>query len=67
MIGRVIERTGETVLTWGAMYKAVAHSVFLYKTQSWVVTGGMLKFLTTFQNRAARCTMGIIEKHGAGV
>ena len=30
MKARFLERTGETVQAWGAMYKVVSHSVLLY-------------------------------------
>ena len=48
------------------MYKAVAQSVLLYGSESWVVTGDMLKFLTVFHHRAARRITGMTEKRGAG-
>ena len=34
MILRVLKRTGAPVWAWGAMYKAVAHSVILYGSKS---------------------------------
>ena len=39
MIVRVIERTGATVRSRGAMHKAVAQSVILYDIENWVMTG----------------------------
>ena len=66
MISRVMESTGATVRARGAMYKAVAHSVLLYVSKSWVVTGYMLKVLTSFHHQAARRIMGMTEKLGAG-
>ena len=63
---RVLERTGATVRARGAMYKAVAQSVLLYRSNSWVVTREMLKVLTAFYHRAARRITGMIAKHGAG-
>ena len=38
MVVRVLEKTGATVRTRGAMYKAVVQSVLLYVSKSWVVT-----------------------------
>ena len=42
---RVLERTVVTVRSQGAIYKAVAQSVLLYGSESWVVTGDILKVL----------------------
>ena len=39
MLARVIESMGATVWARGAMYKAVAQSLLLYDSNSWVVTG----------------------------
>ena len=66
MVERVLERTGETVRARGAMYKAVAQSVLLYGSKSWVVTGEMLKVLEGFHHRAERRITGLTVKHGAG-
>ena len=38
----------------GMMYKAVYQSVLLYGSDSWVVTGEMLKFLEGFHHQVAR-------------
>ena len=65
MIARVLERTGSTVQVQGAMYKAVAQSVLLYGSESWVVTGEMLKVLTEFHHRASRRITGMMAKRGA--
>ena len=59
MISRVLERTGETVLARGAMYKVVAQSVLLYGSERWVVIGEMIKVLTGFNHRAARRITGM--------
>ena len=53
MVVRVIERMGATVRDHGMMYKAVAQLVLLYGSESWVVTGEMLKVLERFRHRAA--------------
>ena len=36
------------------LYKSVAQTVLLYGSESWVVTGAMLKFLEGFQHREDR-------------
>ena len=66
MIERVLKSTGSTVQSQGAMYKAVAQSVLLYGSESWVVTGEVLKVLTAFHHRAARRITGMTAKRGAG-
>ena len=48
MIERILERTGATVRSRGAMYKAVAQSVLLYGSKRWVLTGEMFKVLEGF-------------------
>ena len=53
MVARVLERAGSAVRAWGAMHKAVAQSVLLYGSKSWVVTGEMLKVLEWFHHWAA--------------
>ena len=45
MMVRVLVNTGVIVRSCGVMYKAVSQSVLLYGSESWVVTGDMLKFL----------------------
>ena len=66
MVVRFMERTGETVRTWGSMYKAVEKLVLFYGRKSWVVTGEILKVLEGFHHRAARRIMGMTAKRGAG-
>ena len=50
---------------WVEMYKTVAQSVLLYGSNSWVVTGEMLKVLTAFHHQAAQQITGMTEKRGA--
>ena len=45
MIERVLAKTGATVHARGMMYKAVAQSMLLYRSEIWVVMGKMLKVL----------------------
>ena len=49
MITRVLTKTGATVRACGVMYKSVDQLVLLYGSESWVVTGEMLKVLEGFQ------------------
>ena len=50
----------------GSIYKAVAKSVLLYGSKSWVVTREMLKVLTVFHHRVARQITGMTAKRWAG-
>ena len=48
------------------MYKAVTQSVLLYISESWVVTGEILKVLKAFHHRAVQWITGMTAKCGAG-
>ena len=65
MISRVSTNTGATVQVHGMIYKAVTQSVLIYGSESWVVTGVMLKVLEVFHNRLDRHITGIMEKRVA--
>ena len=66
MIARVMAKTGATVRKWGMMYKAATQSVLLYGSESWVVTGDILKVLEGFLHRAARRITEMTAAHGEG-
>ena len=66
MIERVLERTGATMQDWGATHKAVVQLVLLYGSESWVVTGDIIKVLTAFHHQAAQRITGMTAKRGAG-
>ena len=66
MLSRVMERTGATMRSWGAIYKAVAQLVILYGSKIWVVTGNILKVLEEFHHRASRWITGLTAKRGSG-
>ena len=53
MVARMMETTGATKQSRGAIHKTVAQLVLLYGSESWVVTGEMLKVLERFRHRAA--------------
>ena len=46
----------------GMLYKSVVQLVLLYWSESWVVTGSMLKLLEGFHHRVVRSIMGITER-----
>ena len=48
------------------MYKAVGQFMILYRSNSWVVTGVMLKVIEGFHHQAARRIKGMTKTSGAG-
>ena len=50
----------------GMIYKAVDQAVLLYVSESWVVTGAMLKLLEGFHQWAARRITWTTETREAG-
>ena len=58
MIARVLVKMGAMVRAQGMIYKAVDWLVLLYVSDSWVMTGAMLKVLEGFHHRAARRITG---------
>ena len=65
MIAMMLESTGVMVRACVAMYKAVAQSVLLYDSKSWMVTVGILKVLAEFHHRAARWITGMTAQREA--
>ena len=59
MISKVLINTGAKVRACGMIYKVVAQTVLLYGSDSWVVTGEMLKVLEGFHHRVARKIAGM--------
>ena len=45
---------GTTVQAQEMMYKALVQTVFLYRSDSWLVTDAMLKLLEKFHHRFSR-------------
>ena len=54
VISRVLTKIGATVRARGMVYKAMEQFVLLYSSESWVVVGGVLKFLEGFHHQVAR-------------
>ena len=48
VVGKVVSKTGSTVQDRGVLCKSVVQLVLLYGSESWVVTGEMLKVLEGF-------------------
>ena len=55
-----------TVCDHGMVYKVVAQSVLLYVSESWVVTGEMLKVLEGFCHQATRKITGMMVTRDVG-
>ena len=49
-----------TVQACGILCKAVSQMVLLYRSESWVVTGAILKVLEGFHHRAAQRIAGMM-------
>ena len=47
-----------TVRVWAVLYKLVVHTVLLYGSEIWVVTGEMLKVLEVFHHWVSRGILG---------
>ena len=54
MISKVLTKIWETARYCGMLYKLVTQMVLLYGSESWVVTGEMLKVFEGFYHRADR-------------
>ena len=50
MAGKVVLKTGEMVRARGIMYKAVVQSMLLHRSESWMVTGAILKVIEGFNH-----------------
>ena len=66
MVARMMETTGATKQSRGAIHKTVAQLVLLYGRESWVMKGGLLKVLEGFHHRPERRIPGLTVKRGAG-
>ena len=66
IIARVMAKTVSTVRGQGVMYKVMSQPLLLYGSDSWVVTGGMLKFLEVFHHGVTMCIKGMMATRGAG-
>ena len=59
MVGKLVSKTGATFQARGILYKTVVQSVLLYGSESWVVTGEMIKMLEIFDHQVARRITGM--------
>ena len=63
MVGKVVVKTVATVQDKVMLYKAVVQLVFLYGSDSWVLTGDMLKVLEVFHNHITGRIAGMRVQH----
>ena len=63
MAGKVVSKMGETVQARGILYKLSIQSLLLYGSDSWVVTGDILKVMEVFHNRVERSITGMTARH----
>ena len=54
MVRKVVLKTEAKVQSMGKIYNTLVQSVLLYRSESWVVTGEMLKVLEGFHHRLDR-------------
>ena len=66
MVGKVAQKIGEMVRMRVMLYKSVLQSVLPYESESWVVTGAMLKVLEVFHHRVARIITGMALQRMTG-
>ena len=62
MVRKVAKKTGATVQAQVMMYKSVAQSVLLYGSNSWVMTGSMLKLIDVLCHWVARRIVGMMVR-----
>ena len=62
MVAKVLTKAGAVVHTWKIMHKAVVKKVFLYGSESWVVTGYMFTVLEGFHHWVDRKIVGKIDR-----
>ena len=63
MLGKVATNTGATVWARGVLYMTAVQLVLLYGSESWMITGDMLKVLGGFHNWVSRSITGITARH----
>ena len=55
---RVINKMGTTVQDREMLYKVVFHTVLLYRSESWMIMGELMKVMEAFHHRIARRIIG---------
>ena len=67
MILKVLTKMGAMVQAHGMLYKAVEQMVILYGSESWVVTGAILKVLEGFHHRSSWRIAGMVDQRAEDV
>ena len=55
---RVLEKMYRTVQDREMLYKVVLHNVLLYRSESWMIMGELMKVMEAFHHRIARRIIG---------
>ena len=63
MVRKVVLKTEAKVQSMGKIYNTLVQLVLLYRSESWVVIGEMLKVLEGFHHRVARRIMGMMAQN----
>lgn len=58
LVSRILEKEGASVRARGMFYKSIVQSILLFGSETWTVTGAMLKVLDSFHHRIARRITG---------
>ena len=61
-----VGKYGSNGAVLGDVYKSVTQLVLLYVSESWVITGSMVKVLESFHHQSARKVTRMTEKSGLG-
>ena len=62
MIQKLQTNIGAMVRARSMLYKAVAQTVLLYGSESWVMTGAMMKLLESYHGRTAQRIAGMMDR-----
>ena len=66
MVGKVLSKTRAKMWERGVLYKKVLQLVLLCRSDSWVVTGEIIKVLEGFHHKAARRITGMTDQRTTG-
>ena len=56
------DEDGSNSAAHGMLYKAAAHTVLIHGSESWVVTGEILKVVEEFHHKAYRRITGMVDR-----
>ena len=62
LVSRILEKEGASVRARGMFYKSIVQSILLFGSETWTVTGALLKVLNSFHHRIARRITGKLAR-----